>query len=269
VTAARAMREQLRDVVPWWLSDRHFTSGATVGFRFLWAAVAPLDAFFEYALESLRASWPDQAPEGALGLIGRSRGILRGQIDTADEYRARLRAWLDKWADAGSQRQLAIELHEYLADHPRVRIVNRAGLMVTVDEDGTVSTAQVAWDWDSVSHPERAGYWSELWIVIHPTQWAFEEGTWGDGSAWGDAPELGMGHDVPREAVDAVKGLVAQWKAAHSRVRAVIWCTDGTRFDPTDEASLPNGNWGSWGVLDAGTFVPSDRELTTCRYWEL
>lgn len=39
----RRLRDMLGGFVPWWLSDRP-TSGKTVGFRFLWAMVAPLDA---------------------------------------------------------------------------------------------------------------------------------------------------------------------------------------------------------------------------------
>jgi hypothetical protein len=262
------VRDQLRTWGPWWLSDRHYTNGKTVAFRFLWTMIATLDCYLEYVLQALLAAWPGAGTPTALPLIGRSRGIMRGQADTDEEFQAKLRAWLEKWAGAGTQRQLAIEIHEYLGNHPRVRVVNRAGRMVTVNADGTVTTAQIDWDWDSVSHPERAGFWSELFVIVYPTQWA-HAGTWGDGSLWGDGAGLGIGHDVTRVEVDAIKGIVEQWKAAHSKVRAIIWTSDATLFDPAVPASLPDGEWGSWGTTGGGSRVPSHRDTTSCRYWEM
>lgn len=268
MTAARAIRDQLRDHVPWWLSDRHYSSGKTVGFRYLWTIVAPLDAFMQFGLEALRAAWPDRAPPTALGYIGRTRGILRGEADTDDEYRSKLRKWLEKWSDAGSQRQLAIEIHEYLGNRPRVRVVSRAGRMVTVEEDGTVTIEDTSWDWDSISHPERADYWSELWIIVYPTQWA-HEGTWGSGGTWGSDVALGIGQECPRGPVDAIKSIVAQWKGGHTRVRAIVWTSDDTLFDPLTPASMPDGTWGGWGTTGSGSRVASNRNTTSCRYWEL
>ena len=257
------IRDQLRGWVPWWLSDRQYSSGKTVGYRFLWAMVSALDAYMEYVLQALQAAWPGKGTPTALAMIGRSRGIARGQADTDASYSAKLRMWLDKWAGAGTQRQLAIELHEYLGDFPRVRIVNRAGHMVTVATNGTVTTADIAWNWDSISNPERAGYWSELWIVVYPTQWA-TAGTWGDGaSPWGTSG-LGFGHDVTRVEWDAVLAIVAQWKSAHTKVRSIIWTSDATLFDPANAGTLPDGEWGQ--ASEAG--LASHLNLTTCRYWE-
>jgi hypothetical protein len=259
------IRDRVRGYVPWWLSDRHYSSGKTVGFRFMWAVISALDVYMQVALEALQSAWPGKGTPTALPLIGRSRGILRGEADTDAQYAAKLRMWLDKWANAGTQRQLAIEIHEYLANRPQVRIVNRAGHWVTVAADGTVTTATASWNWDSVSNPERSGFWSEMWIIIYPTQWAFS-GNWGDGRQWG-ARDSGIGHRVSRQEVDAVKGLIGQWKSAHSKVRAVIWTSDATLFDPTNPATRPDGTWGTWSIGSA-TRVPSGRNLTTCRYWE-
>ncbi len=266
-SATNRLRDQLRGFVPWWLSDRHYSSGETVGFRYLWTMIATLDCYVDYVVQGLLAAWPGAGTPTALPLIGRSRGIIRGQADTDDQYAAKLRNWLPKWAAAGTQRQLAIELHEYLGNAPRVRIVNRSGHWVTVNADGSIVTHDVPWDWDSVSNPERAGYWSEMWIIVYPTQWALA-GTWGAGKTWGDGSGLGIGHDVSREEVDAVKNLIAQWKSAHSKVRAVIWTSDATLFDPTNPASLPDGTWGQWGTTGSGSRVAGGRNTTTCRYWE-
>ncbi len=260
------IRDQLRGWVPWWLADRKYSSGKTVGFRFLWAMIAALDAYAEWILQSLFAPWPGYGTPTALPLIGRSRGILRGQADTDASFATKLRLWLTKWAAAGTQEQLAIEIHEYLGNSPMVRIVNRAGHWVTVAADGTVTTAEADLDWDSVSHPERAGFWSEMWIIVYPTQWAVAP-DWGVGT-WGSTG-FGLGHEANRVEYDAIRGLVAQWKSAHSKVRAIIWTSDASLFDPAVPASLPNGSWGDWGTTGDGARVASSRNVTTCRYWEL
>lgn len=263
MAATLRLRDAFKSVSPWWLSDRP-TAGKTVGYRFLWSMISVLDVLAEGLLQGMRAAWPGAGTPTALPYIGRSRGIARGQSDTDDEYAAKLRAWLVRWEDAGSMEGLARELHEYLGNHPRVRIVNRAGRWVTM-ENGVLGTTDAEWNWDGVSHPERAGFWSELWIIIYPTQWAVR------GSMATLTPQdgYGLGHLVSREEVDAVKGIVSDWKSAHSRVRAVIWTSDATLFDPDDSDSLPDGTWGAWGGVGSGSRTASGRNTTTCRYWEL
>jgi hypothetical protein len=260
------LRDQLRKWVPWWLQDRRLSSGKTAGFRFLWVMVATLDAFLEWILQGLQAAWPGKGTATALPFIGRSRGIIRGVSDTDASYVARLIAWLDKWKNAGSQLQLAIELHEYIAGNPMVRIVNRAGQWVTVAADGSVTRTNAAWDWDSISNPERAGFWSELWVIVYPTPWALRGGSLGSLTGYDG---FSLGHLASIVEWDAIKTIIAQWKSAHTYVRAVIWTSDVTLFDPAVPASKPNGLWGQWSVAGGtGTRVASSRNLTTCRYWE-
>ena len=134
--------------------------------------------------------------------------------------------------------------------------MNRHGQWFDVAADGTTSTYEAPWDWDSVSNPERANYDSDLWVIVtspSPGQWAHDS-AWGDRS-WGDAP-MGFGHDCLREEVDAVKGLLSQWKGNHNRIRAVIWADDDV---------TPDGTWGQWGTRGASR-VPARQ--STFRYWE-
>lgn len=260
-------RDEIRSYVVPWLSDRKTANPPrTAGFRYLWSMVAPLDAAMDVLFQGIAARYPGIGTPTALPLIGRSRGILRGQADTDAEYAEKLSKWLEKWRHAGTERQLAIEIHEYLANHPRVRVVNRAGHWTTVEEDGTITENHATWDWDSVSNPERAGFWSELWIIVYPTQWGFS-GDWGDGRDWG--LDTGLGHLVTGVERDAVRGLGAQWKAAHSRIRTVIWTSDTALFDPTVLGTCPDGSWGQWSTRGSGSRVASSRNTTTCRYWEL
>lgn len=271
----RRFRDALRDRVPVWLSDRRANTPSapggppskdeTVGFRFLWAVTAPLDAGAQQLLEALRARFPGVGTATALPYIGRDRGILRGVDDTDADYAARLLGWVERWKIAGSAEALARAMHEYIPGHPMVRAISRAGRWVTVNADGSLVRHAATWDWDSVSHPERAGYWSELWVIIYPTPYA-ASGTLGDGRALSDA-DRGIGHMVARVDVDVVHRLLATWKSAHSLVRCVIWTTDASLFDPATPASRPDGTWGDWGKTVSGSRV-SARNITTCRYWE-
>lgn len=265
-TARVRFRDVFRLALPWWLTDRR-EKGMTVGFRILWSLAAPLDTLQEVLLQGIQAGYPGRGTPTALPYIGRTRGILRGQADTDAEYAEKLRGWLARWETAGEMRGLGRELHEWLGNHPMIRLVNRAGTWVTVAADGTVTTQQAAWDWDSVSNPERAGFWSEMWIIVYPTQWALG-GAWGDGRSWGGR-DSGIGHRVTATERETVRGLIAEWKSAHSRVRAVIWTSDAALFDPNNPATCPDGTWGQWGGGGSGSRVASGRNTTTCRYWEL
>ena len=267
----RKFRDTFR--VPEWLSNR---VGLDVGYRLAWAILSPLDALFETMYQGVLAGRPG-ANYTSLGLIGRSRGIVRGADDTDEDYAERLREWLDTWRQAGRAECLARQLHEVLPGRPRVRVASRLGNWVTVNADGSLATHDsISLDWDFLSHPERtsdiANWWSEMWIIIEdpweyrPTDLAFA------GLLTGDT--RGIGHFCRQEDVDIVKGQILQWKSAHSYVRAVIWSTDPSDFDPTNPASLPNGRWGQWSIDSGkdragnGSRVASPRDVTTTRYWE-
>ncbi|MDX6480352.1 MAG: hypothetical protein QOG85_862, partial [Gaiellaceae bacterium] len=238
-------------------------------FRFLYALVAPLDALLDQVQQGLASWFPGRGTPTALPYIGRSRGIIRNQGESEASYAERLGRWLDTWPEAASQELIAVAIHQFLATHPRVRVITRSGLWLTCEADGTIVRTEAAWDWDSISHPQRndpdAPWWSDMWIVVQLSPWAQRPGTLGD--LTGD-DGFALGHLATHPEVDAIKGLIAQWKGAHSRVRAVIWTTDATLFDPEEPASCPNGRWGAWGIYDGTSYVPSDRNITTCRYWE-
>ncbi len=263
MSATFRFRDGLAEYVTRWMSERK----APVMFRVLWTIVGMIDVAVEVLVQGIQARWPGVGTPTALPMIGRSRGILRGQADTDATYAAKLRGWLDRWRTAGTAYAICRELHEWLGNGPRVRVITRSGHWTTIETDGTVTRTTAAWDWDSVSNPERSGFWSDIWIVIYPTQWA-ASGTWGDGSLWGDNSN-GFGHDVTVAEYDAVRFLIRTWKAAHTRVRCVIWTSDTALFDPTSAPSKPDGTWGRWGQYVAGSYVPSGRNVSTCRYWEI
>lgn len=261
----RRFRDALASIVPWWASDRTRTGpGANIGYRFLWVLVGALDGAAELLTEGIKAWMPGKGTPTALRLIGRSRGMVRGRADTDDAYAERLRTWLDRWPEAGSQRGLVRAVWDFLGGGMRIRIVNRGGRWTTIESDGQISETSAAWDWDSISNPERAAFWSELWIIVYPPSYDPRPGTWGDGELWGDTDGMGTDLLAPLPELDQLRAILAAWKAAHSYIRAVIFCADSALFDPLTPASLPNGRWGQWSIGGA----PSDRNTVDCRYLE-
>ena len=276
----RGLRDALRSLVPIWLQAR---PGFMVGYSILYTFALLVDVATKFCIEgtycwlpgySLGASSTQVDASTALPLVGRSRGIIRGEADTDVGYATKLVNWLTDWEAAGSSEILAAQIQAYLGNTPTVRIVDRAGNWVSIDPSGNITKTSAAWNWDSVSNPERAGWWSDLWIIVYPCEWAITGttlaslvGVWGNTST---ATEVGVGHAVPRAAVDAILGLVAQWKGAHCWCQAIIFSYDATLFVPGSPASGdPDGTWGDWAKLVAGVWSPSRTGASDgrVRYW--
>lgn len=263
----RGFRDSIRTFTPKWLSNRR---DQNIGYKLLYAVTVSLDVLMQGVSEGVQAPWPGRGTPTALPLIGRNRGIVRGEGESEASYSARLIPWLDDWANAGSSAIIAKQIHNYLGNKPRVRIVDRSGNWVTVNADGTVTYATAAWDWDSISNPERANFWSDLWIIIYPTEWAIT-GTMLASlvSIWGTYNGVGLGHAVPREAYATIPSIVAQWKGAHTFIRSIIWSYDDALFDPANMAhpGNPDGKWGQVSMVDARNIERATRN-GNCRYWE-
>jgi len=267
-----SFRETLRRYVPPWLADRP-TSGRTAGFRYLYGLVAILDGGMQFLVEGMQARLPGGGTPTALPYIGRDRRIIRGPHETDADYAARLLEWLDLWRAAGNAYALAKALQAFLAPgHPRIRIVTRSGFWWTLDPSGELSWHLASpnnWNWDSHTHPEHAGRWADFWVVVYPPHFA-DDGLWGDGTSfWGERKAFGQGTSLAN--VEAIKALVRQWKAAHSRCMALIFTYDPASFDPTSppgSPGMPDGWWGRWSKDDgSGGRVRSRR--ADARYWEV
>lgn len=259
--SVRGFRDSFRSYIPKWLANR---VGRNVGYRFLYSLFVPLDVMMQACVEGAQAAWPGRGTPTALPLIGRMRGLLQGESETDDHFVARLLAWLETWDDAASDFQLLRAIHEYLGNAPMVRIITRRGDFYTIATDGSTSHEfrGVEWDWDSHSNPERAGFWSDLWIIVYPSEW-----TRTAVGALAVSHAIGLGHAVPNVAAQAILGLVAQWKGAHTRVRAIVWSYDASLFDPANMAAPgnPDGKWGRWGKRVSGNSVAARN--ANCRYW--
>lgn len=263
----------LRRILPKWLTERPTFKNA---FRYLYTMVSRLDAGMEILVQLTNARYPGVGTPTALPLIGQSRGLIRGLADTNTSYALYLRQWLTLWKHAGQQAALAKAISHYCGN-VKVRSVNRAGTMVTVDTDGSVTTEYgVAWDWDSKSNTDYeasigllpAARWSELWIIVYTPPWVVRA-NWGSGNILGSDPDKGIGHLVPRVDRDAIQGLLADWKRNSSRIVCIIFTYNAANFDPLTPATMPDGYFGKWGRPDPN--IPSRRirsRFTDCRYWE-
>lgn len=274
--ALDGFRNAVSSAVPKWLQNR---PSFQVGFKFLWVIAAFLDFLTAQATEGQVAAFPGVGTPTALGLIGQSRGILRGEAEKSSGYASRLVRWLDTWEGAGSSEVLAEEIQSYLGNTPTVRIVDRSGNWVTRFPDGTVAKVQAGsaawtWDWDSKSNPVRSStpWWSDLWIIVYPCEWAVTPGTTGGGglaAIWGNSSiDVGIGHAVNRAANDAIRALAQQWKGAHTWVEAIVWSYDATLFDPlVINAGNPDGTWGEWGYAASAATGLQVARNPSCRYW--
>lgn len=270
--SARSFRDSLRNFVPAWLSDR---PGFSTGVQILYVLAGYFDDAMEAAIEGTRAGWPgsDNRTDN-LDLIGASRLIFKGETETTAHYVPRARAWNTTLRDMGGDVGLATQLHEWIANNPKIRLISRNGLFTTVDTDGTVTQVQGSWDWDSVSNPERSAMWWDYWIVVYPITagdyYVKDTGTWGDGLEGPpvDNPQdadLGWGHNCTRVESDVIVGIVKQWRGGHINVRCMIWSYGTDYYAPSPVSGSPDGTWGKW--YNPNTLEPSRNQ--TDRFWSL
>jgi hypothetical protein len=253
--------DSLASKLPVWMTR-------SVGFRFIAAMIMLADAGVEMLFAGLFARYPGLGTATALPYIARSRGILRGVNESDTSFAARLLLWLDRWRIAGSMLAVAHAMQDYAANGAVVKVVNRAGVMLTLNTDGKTWSVNYTsgWNWDGTSNPERAGFWSECWVIIFNPPWAQFGG-------WPAGPSPLGALNMPAIDHDNIKAMLQQWKSAHTFIRCVILSYDPTLFDPTNTAKMPNGKFGQWSYPTSGNAakVISDRytaPFNACRYIE-
>ncbi len=238
---ARGLRSTIK--LPNWAQK----TGLTIAQSF----ILVVDQMIQVVLEWVNAKYPGLGTPTALPLIGQTRGLVQGETQTDDAFAAQLRAWLDFFQNDGGDNNLAISLQTYIGNTPLVRIITRSGHFFNLNTDGTFSFAQDSgWDWDSVSNPERAGYWSDIWVVLFPTEWPITGTTLSSlGSQINSLGAVGLGHAVPQETHDVIMSLLKQRKAAHCYLDTIVWSYDSSLFVPGDLGAPgnPDGSWGFWG----------------------
>lgn len=277
-----SLRARLEDFVPPWLADGAGTFAS--GFRVVWSLALIADAFVDLVIEGSNAALPGRGTPTALPAIARSRMITRGRVETDAEHVERLIAWRELHQSRGSMAAMTREVQNYLGrtnggEWHTVICVSRGNTWGVRREDGAYefyddADLGFAWDWDSVSHPERASCWSDMWIIVLPSGYEPHLAWW-----WASA-DSGLGHDASQKQVGELREIVMRWRAARTRIRGLIWSpkivpagypgAGQVAFDPLPGGPLPyvpDGTWGKWSKLDAnGNAVPARPKWL--RFWE-
>lgn len=219
----------------------------------------PLDMITQAAEDSVRVRFPDQCPVDALPYHGRDRGIPRGPLEAATNYRLRLLRWLEIWKGAGVGRAMLDQLAGYLSPRStRMRIWTQVGVVYTREADGAFSVQRVArglWNWDG-----QTSLWARFWLIIDSVggvPWN-RDGTWGDGDVWGDSLSATWGSTATIDQVLSIRGIIDTWKPAASVCKNIIISFDAAAFATSDTSPpLPDGLWGNWSKNVGGVQVPS------------
>ncbi len=246
-------RHLMRSIAPAWL-DRKW------GERFLYGHSVILDGIAEWALQGLKARFPDKAPADALPYIGRDRVIIRGFAESQASYQIRLKSWLDLHKRRGSALALLENIHGYFTPYSaemRFATVDHGGTWWILNGDKTWEKfpKEASWDWDSEIE-DSADWWSRAAVIIWPLdsgaftdadEWEADQ-TWGDPGCFG----LSFATAVARDLID----LVQYWKPAGTRCLDIIACLDENELLP-GTSPLPDGWWGTPAKVVGGVWVPT------------
>ena len=262
---------RIASFIPSWMQNRPVfqTFSKTL---FVWALAC--DQAIQATQEAVFASWPgyDARTDNA-SIIGACRQLFQGETETPAHFFARARAYLTTALDMGGDVGLALQLWNYIAGNPQIRVISRNGLFTTVAPDGTVTQTQGTWDWDSVCSPERASFWWDYWIVVYPTTadtsdgyYVEDVGTWGDSLVSGETPsgDLGWGHTCTRIEVGVITTIMQAWKGQHVNMKCIIWSNGDDYYAPVPISGSPDGTWGL--AFDKSTNVPTRN--STDNFWD-
>lgn len=227
----------------------------------------PLDALTDAANQATKARFPMTAPEDALFLIGRDRGIIRGPHEPSASYRARLLLWIEAWKGAGVGRAMLDQLAGYLTPAAtRIRVWSQVGIIYTREASGafTIEHPAAIWNWD-----ERPDLWARFWVIIDSVgavPWAREPPIGTAGHVIGERAAAGgtIGSTATVSEVESIRAIVSQWKPAAAKCPHIIVSFDAAAFDPADVAALPDGHWANY--WDSATLA-AHRD-TRAIYWE-
>lgn len=212
-------REYLTRLVPPWLQR-------AVGELFLGAHGDQLDDLATRAQDATEAGFVAQAPTDALPYHGLERMLPKWPSETDAAHRARLLAAWDSWATAGTSDGPLDEGGTY----------GLAGMLRACL--GPSVTVQVRAYRDPYLGPLRRGYWSEFWVVLSGVPWtrrAWGTGAYGDGGTWGSS--------ATRAQVEAVKGIVRTFKAAHEWCPAIVVVFAGRTWGDGSMWGDPGVEW--------------------------
>lgn len=247
MTASTGFRELVRELSPPWLS-RFW------GERLLYAPGLIVDAVFDWCVDGMVARFPIASPPDGLPLLGKDRALPRGVGEPDTGYRERLRLAPSSWVVWGSAWGMLEQFDAlfYGLGMPFWTVDNGGTWHHWVNGAADVKYAkQDNWNWDG-----STSEWSRAWVLVYPDGNFADDGTWGDPGIWGDGGTWGSTLTVGQ--IEAMRTIVTDRKPAGTRVVGILLVFDDMLFEP-EGASVPDGNWGSFGKLN-GTHYERARE---------
>jgi len=294
-------RDMIQRISPGWLLGEPAQNGGIdyIGARYLYSIALQADYMTDRAVEGIKRRFPTYVlagqtqPDGdALAMIGRDRTIIQGPNEPNASYGVRLTEWIDDLKLSGNAFALLKQIQGYLTPaYTTLKLVNNWGvwyqLTTTKAPDGTLSQAQTVtvsplvanipnWNWDNTG-PWQPTWsplfaWSQFWVLIYCSGGQpFDKGPrWTDVGAKWTTPGRTWGTTATSSQVASIKGIVSQWKAAHSKCRNIIIAFDPASFNQSavGGAPLPDGTWGRWANPTGSPFGGQAARLPTARYWD-
>ena len=258
----RSLRDIVNSISPSWKANGDFE-------KFDYSIMMFGDILLDKVSQAIAARIPTRTETTtSLPYIGADRLIPQGLVESTTAYAIRLQRAYDDWKKAGMARAVMAQVLGYLTPYnQRIVAVSQASVWdyfvngsVPSDTPSHVpATAAVSptanWDWDSVSDPNKVSWWWRTWLILDAdpmySSWTTTEGTWGDGDLWGDSTKS-WGLSVPSTVISSIRAIAKLWKQKGTWIRWIIVSFDSTDYDPTAapaDASLPDGNWGSWSKI--------------------
>lgn len=174
-----------------------------------------LDLMVDRFRQAVLARFIQRAPSDGLDLLGADRNMPRYLRESDAAYRARLQDAWAYWQWGGTKKGVQ-------------DVLTRLGYLVTVQEIYQLDTSR----------------WAEFYVTIAP---ALERPSkaWRDGGTWGDGGKWGQGWVAFPDEREALEGVVADIKGAHTRL---------ARFEWISQPTYPK--WGDGGLWNDGGLYP-------------
>lgn len=240
-----SFRVTILELAPRWLS----TGNAAALLR---SFGSMFDELLVQLKEGKKASFPEYAPDDALGLIGNDRRILKGPAETNANYRPRLVRAIDSHRVQGSGFELLRQLAGFLSGqgNPPIRLVSNRATWHEYDwTNGTITKTKVGtnWNWD-----DNTARWHRGWVIIDSSNGPFGPGpNFGDpaGGTFDDGAVFGS--DATEQEVQSIQRLVQEWKPKNVHVTRIIVTYDALLFRRTNTgAPNPIGQYGDSAAWD-------------------
>ncbi len=202
------------------------------GFKVMYAFGVMFDCMVDMMAIAVRSKFPNQESDQSLQWIGRDRLIQRGPNESAADYAASLRGWLDAHATKGNAYRLLQQLHRFYQPSPlSADLIIPSGKRYALDTAGAVTTSAAAWNLEDPTE------WARWWLEIDWPNEIGDDGNWGDPGTWGDGGV--WDYDLTADEINAVRTVPREWNNAHceGEVRLVnggleLWDHPERTLDP-------------------------------------